>query len=242
MNLTFKGFLRGYVRRLTAVESDSLRKLFEATVNDAPSAAEALMTFAASQRKEAYLAELAKGTWLEDNYTFASNKISESTLEAFLTAEDTPERYRKVLNAYKSKKESASRDRRVILLMRDKTLKALNAKGVSVAQVQKDLGLNKGNFYAYMNKGDASKISRDTARMVMNYVLNEGEFKPSFAQNKQLKPKTSKAFNLCKREYAQAPSVDELSSLTAEEASFRVAIHDFFMQQEQAKLVSEGVY
>ena len=51
MNLTLKGFLRGYCRELTGLQTDNLRKLLGAVLDNAPSAAEALMGFAAVQGK-----------------------------------------------------------------------------------------------------------------------------------------------------------------------------------------------
>ena len=62
MNLTFKGFLRGYCRELTGQQTDNLRKLCKAVVCDQPAAAEALMVFAALQGKAEYLASFTMGT------------------------------------------------------------------------------------------------------------------------------------------------------------------------------------
>ena len=53
--------------------------------------------------------------------------------------------------------------------MRKKTLDALHANNVSIYRLCKDLGLNLG--YAYLSKGDATKVSRDTARTIMEYAV-----------------------------------------------------------------------
>lgn len=170
MNLTFKGFLRSYVRELTGLETDNLKKLLAAVLNDAPAAAEALMVFAAVQDKARYLAKLAKGTSVEENYESfagATNVANEEELINYLASPHAPDRYQKVWLAYRSKKEAIQADRRVIGLMRDKTLAAMKASGTTAYGLCKTLGLNAGNVYAYLNGGDATKVSRETARLIM---------------------------------------------------------------------------
>ena len=57
--------------------------------------------------------------------------------------------------------------------MRERTLGALRegpADGVSAYAICRELGLNKGNFYAYLNKGDLTKVSRSTARAILQAV------------------------------------------------------------------------
>ena len=54
--------------------------------------------------------------------------------------------------------------------MRERTLEALRegpAEGVSAYAICRELGLNKGNFYTYLNKGDLTKVSRSTARAIL---------------------------------------------------------------------------
>ncbi len=169
MNLTFKGFLRGYCRELTGLDTDNLRKLFAASLDDAPAAAQAVMVFAAVQGKAQYLAGLAAGATLESEYTAFVQALEQAgDVPSLLQGDYAQTRYGKVWLAYLSKKESINADRRVIALMRDKTLASLERAGVSVYALCKQLGLNRGNFYAYLNGGDASKVSRQTARRIMD--------------------------------------------------------------------------
>lgn len=173
MNITFKGFLRLYCRELTNTESDNLSKLLKKTLKDCPSAAEALMLFAASQGKASYLVGLTKGTRLEKEYEDTNKKISKSRdLESFLQSTSAPKRYKKVWNAYIAKRDAIQADRRVILLMRNKILDALQKTNLTIYEIGKNLNLNFGNLYAYINKGDATKVSRDTARIIMEFANN----------------------------------------------------------------------
>lgn len=171
MNLTFRGFLRSYCRELTGLETDNLSKLCRAVAGDSPAAAEALMLFAAVLGKASYLVSLSKGTWLEKGYREVLPRLENPTcVEAFLQSEAAPQRYKKVWNAFAEKKEGVLADRRVSSLMRDRALEGILAKEISVYRLCEDLGLNKGNVYAYLNKGDCSKVSRATARKIMEYA------------------------------------------------------------------------
>lgn len=174
MNLTFKGFLRSYCRELAGAPTDNLRKLCAAANTDAPRAAEVLFLFALEQGKLARLLALCPGTWMEEDYLTLSERAAafEGNAEAFLREEELPARYKKILDAYHAKKNSAAPGRRMSLLMREKTLQALTEKGVSVYRLCKDLNLNKGNAYAYLSKGDASKVSKATAARMMEYALS----------------------------------------------------------------------
>lgn len=171
MNLTFKGFLREYCRELTCLETDNLRKLCAAANRSNPSAAEAIMVFAAVQNKAAYAATLARDTWMSGIYErFASDVALYPTVEHYLQSGQAPERFAKVWLAYQAKKQAIVTDRRVISLMRAKTLDTLSASKTTIYSLCRDLQLNRGNVYAYLNKGDVTKVSRNTARMIMEHA------------------------------------------------------------------------
>ncbi len=172
MNLTFKGFLRAYCRGLTGVESDSLRKLFAAVATDSPAAAEAVMVFAAQQGKASYLARLAQGSWAESSYRdFAEGLASYESLASYLQSDSAPQRYRKVWQAWEAQRNATATDRRVIAMMREKTQDALAQASITPYAICRQLGLNKGNFYAYLNNGDVTKVSRATARRIMEAAM-----------------------------------------------------------------------
>ena len=44
-------------------------------------------------------------------------------------------------------------------------------KGVSVARICNELGLNRGNVNAYMKHGDVSKMSLQNATRIMKYLM-----------------------------------------------------------------------
>ena len=121
MNLTFKGFLRSYCRELTGLNTDNLSRLVKAAASNAPAAAEAVFVFAAVQGKASYATKLARGAWLQDGYEKVAEMLSDGrSVESFLESDETPERYKKVLAAYRARKTAIEADRRVIALMREK--------------------------------------------------------------------------------------------------------------------------
>lgn len=173
MNITYRGFLRLYCRELTELNTDSLKKLCSAVNDSAPHAAEAVFLFALEQGKVEHLLALSKGTWMERLYGEAAARVSLlGSAEAFLYDETTSERFRKVRNAYEAKLTKIDSDRRVISLMREKTLSAIEGGGLTVYRICKDLELNQGNVYAYLNKGDLAKVSRGTARQLLEHTLS----------------------------------------------------------------------
>ena len=137
------------------------------------------MVFAAVQDKEQYLANISRGTYFHKQYCTMANKLQkckdkDMDIEQYLASKDAPTRYKKVLDAYYGYKFSINADRRIIALMRDKILAALTASKTTIYSICKALDLNKGNVYAYLHKGDASKVSKQTARRIMAYVQLKG--------------------------------------------------------------------
>lgn len=57
-------------------------------------------------------------------------------------------------------------------LMRNKVVKLQNAKGVSNYRLYADLGLNPGNFNAWLKHGNLNKVSLETARRTLKYLEN----------------------------------------------------------------------
>ena len=92
-----------------------------------------------------------------------------SSLSSLCSEDKLPNRYANVWRAYRGVKEKPAADRRVNALMRKRTLKALEESGVTRYGLCRDLNLNKGNVYAYL-AGDDSKVSRKTARRIMEYA------------------------------------------------------------------------
>lgn len=174
MNLTFEGFLKGYCRELSGQQSLSFRKLVKQAMTDAPRVAEPLFLLALAQGKAEYVLGLSEGSWMEEGYRDVFFLYGQTGSLASLCAGDKlPNRYANVWRAYRGMKEKPVADRRVNALMRKRTLEALEESGVTRYGLCRALHLNKGNVYAYL-AGDDSKVSRKTARRIMEYAEERG--------------------------------------------------------------------
>ena len=175
MNLTFEGFLKGYCRELSGQQSLSFRKLVKQATTVEPRVAEPLFLLALAQGKAEYVLGLSEGSWMEEGYRGVLSLYDQAGSMASLCAKsELPNRYANVWRAYRAVKEKPAADRRVNALMRKRTLKALKESGLKESGVTRyglcrDLNLNKGNVYAYL-AGDDSKVSRKTARRIMEYA------------------------------------------------------------------------
>lgn len=168
---TFEGFLKRYCVELSGENTISLSKLCRLAASEIPRLAEPLFLLALARKKGDYLVGLSCNTRLENDYRIWNRKAQgfDSALE-FAESEHAPARIRSVAQAFHAQDDALNADRRIVALMRDKTLAALSSSAVTRYRLCKDLGLNKGNVYAYL-AGDTTKVSRSTARRIMEYVL-----------------------------------------------------------------------
>ena len=85
----------------------------------------------------------------------------------FLKSDFAPKRYAAVLDAYNANFDFIDSNRRILSKLRPKVEASLKKSGISKYKACKDLGINPGNFYAYMN-GDDTKISKEIAYAVIS--------------------------------------------------------------------------
>ena len=173
MKRTFKGWIMRYSQSLTRLNTTSVKKLVQAMEAYAPQAEEAVFLYALECGKS-----IAAMRFIENENTLcrwkemaALSKRYSKRAEAFLRKRHDilPIRYRKILNAFDSAEANAANDDRVVLLMAKQVNEALAASGITRYRLCKDLALNEGNIYAWL-AGDATKVSRDTARRAWEYA------------------------------------------------------------------------
>ena len=171
--LTFIGYLKSYLKELTGSDTQSLTKLGKLAFRNYPRATEPVFLLAVLQQKTPALLRAVAGTYLEDEYGNLTKLFaSPNGLMMALLNEDKrlPVRYRKVYQSYRSKKMRVETNRNASLLMREKTLTLMKRKGLSKYRIYTDLSLNAGNINAFLKNGDTTKVSRQTARMILDYV------------------------------------------------------------------------
>lgn len=186
MRQSFEGFLMQYCQELTGLDSRSLKRFFAEALDESPRVAEPLLLLALTQHREAYLMRLARGSRFERGYVRFIDSFLESndSLEAYLASGIASSRYKKIYASYLSKEGRLDRDREVLESLVPQVNTLLHEKGVSKYQVMKDLGLNKGNYYAFL-KGDASKMSREKAFGIYEYLVTIEDAHSSRASSKR---------------------------------------------------------
>ncbi len=172
--LTFKGFLKSYVRSLSKAETNSLYKLVKEAADKNPRLREPLLLYAKFTDSTDVLLRAAQKTALYSEYKNLANRYDKVGFEAAIQDASSPlsEEYKKVWTSYLSKKNRQQNDNHTKELMRDTVVKLQGAKGVSNYRLYADLGLNPGNFNAWLKHGDPNKVSLDTARRTVKYLEN----------------------------------------------------------------------
>ncbi len=172
--LTFAGFLKSYVRSLSLTETNSLYKLAEEAADENPRLREPLLLYAVFADKTDVLLHATKSPALYSAYKNLTNRFDKIGLEAALQDAQSPlpDEYKKVWKTFLSKKNRLQNDNHTKELMRNKLLNLQKANGVSNYRLYADLGLNPGNFNAWLKHGESNKVSLGTARRALNYLEN----------------------------------------------------------------------
>jgi len=169
--LTFKGYLEQYVRRLATEETNSLHKLAKDAINNHRLRAP-LFLYALSKDKLEVLLKATKDNVLNAHYTELATKYSSDNMMIALMDGDTSlnENYHKVYNSYVRKRDMVKTHERAKMSMRDKIRSLQQEKGVSNYRLYKDLELNPGNVNNFLKNGVVSKLSRNTAKRMISYL------------------------------------------------------------------------
>lgn len=170
--LTFKGFLTQYVRRLSRQDTNSLYRLAAEAAGDNPRLREPLLLYALFAGKQGVLLMAAKDETLRGHYAGLVSRYSAEEM-AVLLEQGSPllgEEYHKVWRSYLSRKNRVQADNHTKALMRKKVKRLQEKNGVTNYRIYTDLNLNPGNLNAWLKHGNGEKVSLDTARLTLRYV------------------------------------------------------------------------
>ena len=172
--LTFKGFLRKYVRALSGMETNDLRRL-AAEVSSNYRLVEPLVLFAMSVNRLGFLQRVAKDMVLvKAVQLFLEIEDWEGMLHKLENSDDSiPYEYHKVYNSYISVRDRSKAKNHTKELMHTRIKYLQKEKNVSTYRLYTDLGLNHGNVNAYIKYGDASKVSLEVAEKVLDYLTSK---------------------------------------------------------------------
>ena len=170
--LTFKGFLAQYVKRLSKSNTNSLYRLAKEASNDNPRLKEPLLLFALYSGKQTVLLQATKDQSLFAEYQKMVSLYSADQMMRLFEDNDSvlPNEYHKVWRSFQSQKNRGQSDDHTKELMRLKVKRLQEQCGVSNYRIYTDLKLNPGNVNAWLKHGVSDKVSLDTARRTLRYV------------------------------------------------------------------------
>ena len=170
--LTFKGFLAQYVKRLSKSNTNGLYRLAEEASSDNPRLKEPLFLFALYSGKQTVLLQATKDQSLFAEYQKMVSRYSADQMTQLFedNASVLPNEYHKVWRSFQSQKNKGQSDDHTKELMRQKVRRLQSQYGVSNYRIYTALNLNPGNVNAWLKHGIADKVSLDTARKILYYV------------------------------------------------------------------------
>ena len=167
--LTFAGFLRRYVRELSAQD---VSKLAQEAQQENPRLREPLFLYAMETGKLRLLLASCAGSDLSEGYGQLAKRYDAASLRQALQ-EDAPEldaRYHKVWRSYQAMRSRPQSDAHTKELMRARVLLLQKEKQVTNYRLYTDLRLNPGNINAWLKHGDGNKVSLAHARQMLQYL------------------------------------------------------------------------
>ena len=170
--LTFRGFLRRYLKVLSGKNGVNLRTLLSSAESDNLRLREPLLLYMmATDKKEQFL-EFANGKEELSEMAAVASTYNWQNLEHALEVRDEnlPIQLQKVYDSYLVKRDWKKGENHSKSLMWNRITKLQQEKSISNYRIYKDLNLNPGNTNAYLKHGDPSKLSLDTVRKALNYL------------------------------------------------------------------------
>jgi len=173
--LTFKGFLRRYLKDLSYCGASNIRLLANEIPNGSYRLVEPLVLYAKSTSSCDYLRRVADDSiLLTEAFRFEDKRFEDviSLLECELKKEsgDVPFNYIKVYQSYIYIRNKQKNQNHTKMLIRNRINELLAQKGISVYRIYTDLGLNHGCVHAYIKNNNVNGISLITARRILEYM------------------------------------------------------------------------
>ena len=170
--LTFKGFLAGYVKGLSCSGTVDLAALTAEAADNNHRLRAPLLLYAVTHGKADILRSNLKKHSCPDDLPDMLSLLEHTEIEKALEAGTLPEEYCKIWNSFKVKHGEPEAEEQLKAKMREKILSLQADKGCSNYRLYKDPALNPGNINSWLKNGDNRKVSYSTAQKIINYVMN----------------------------------------------------------------------
>jgi len=170
--ITFKGWLKSELRRMSPAGSLKLSNLAFAAQSDCPRIAGRLLAYAIEIGSVTRLLPLIADEELHAEYVNVLKLCKNKSLVELSASniDQLPWSYRKLLTTWRSVRNRQSSRRKSTALRLRSSLELKTRKNIRTSQICRELGLNKGNVNAYFKYKDASKVSLETATKIMRYL------------------------------------------------------------------------
>ncbi len=169
--LTFKGFLKRYVTKLSLHSYTSLYKLLNEAENENARLLEPVLLYAVMTLKKSTLDTFVEKSekCKNDYYEFFVNGLNESMLTE---NSSVPFEYKKVYKSYLTVKNSYENDNHTKMLIRNKIIELKEQKNISDYRIYTDVRVNSGNYNSYIKHQKYNCISLENARSMLRYLMN----------------------------------------------------------------------
>jgi len=170
--LTFKGFLKRYLKILSGHNGINLRLLLVHAESTNVRLREPLFLYMMAVGKKQQFLEFAYGKEVFSELINVANAYDWQSLNHALESNDAnlPIQLQKVHDSYRVKRDWKEGENHSKFLMWNRITALKKEKGISNYRIYKDLELNPGNINAYLKHGDPSKLSLATARRTLEYL------------------------------------------------------------------------
>lgn len=165
--LTFRGFLREYIKELSFCHSTNLTKLVRELPHN-QRLKEPLILYSIYFDKHSILKEISNNHELIE----FTNKYQKEELTNYLSqlSEDIEVEFIKVWKSYLSKRNKPQNINHTKELILNKVNENKKLRNISNYRIYKDLNLNHGNINSWLKNGECDKVSLETARKVLKYT------------------------------------------------------------------------
>ena len=169
--LSFKGYLKRYLRSLSGLDTNDIRRLADEVPNNYRLAVP-LTLYATAVGRRGYLTKVSKCDYLKMTLQETSETMSWNDI--LLACEQNNDNvlrheYSKTYKSYLAVRDKQKIKNRSKTFTLDASRELQNKKRISTYRVYKDLRLNHGNVNAYMN-GDVTKVSSEVAESIYKYL------------------------------------------------------------------------
>ena len=170
--LTLKGFLTQYVKKLSFSNTLNMKLLSVEAMSINPRLQAPLVLYAVVTDKTHQLKKCLSESGTTEEMLKELSSLSQDHLEIQLQSMDLPEEYRKVWNSFLVAHNAPLRDEELKSAMREKILRLQKTNSCSNYRIYADLKLNPGNINSWLKDGESRKVSYQTAQKILEYILN----------------------------------------------------------------------